>query len=210
MPAPRQAAVAADIDLSSLEQEARRRIGEMAYAYYSGGAGDERLLAENVSAWSHWRLHHRVLVDVSHVSTESTVLGAPVVLPVLLAPTAVQCLAHPEGEVATARGAAEAGACLVLSSLANRSLEEVAEAGGSPRAGCRSTSSRDRSKTVEVVRPGSGGIPRIGGDGRRPGVRVATARAARRRSPSGRPRAAEPLHCEHRAIPRRRLSCGDP
>jgi isopentenyl diphosphate isomerase/L-lactate dehydrogenase-like FMN-dependent dehydrogenase len=40
-----------------MEHEARRVIGEMAYAYYSGGADDERLLQGNIEAWSHWQLH---------------------------------------------------------------------------------------------------------------------------------------------------------
>lgn len=115
-------------DLALLEEEARRRIGEMAYAYFAGGAEDERLLADNVAAWHRWRLHPRVLVDVAAVDTSTTVLGTPVRSPVLVAPTAIHGLAHPEGEVAAGRGAAAAGACLVLSSLATRSLEEVAAA----------------------------------------------------------------------------------
>jgi 4-hydroxymandelate oxidase len=121
------------LDLPLMEEEARRVVGEMPYAYYAGGAEDERLLADNVAAWSRWQLHPRVLVDVSAVSTATTVLGSPVASPVLLAPTAIQGLAHPEGEVASARGAAAAGACTVLSSLATRSLEDVAAAApGSP------------------------------------------------------------------------------
>jgi 4-hydroxymandelate oxidase len=122
------------LDLALMEAEARRIVGEMPYAYYAGGAEDERLLAENVEAWARWRLLPRILVGVEEVSPATTVLGAPVDLPVLLAPTAIQGLAHPEGEVASARGAAAAGACLVLSSLATSPLEEVAGAApGAPR-----------------------------------------------------------------------------
>lgn len=122
------------LDLALMEAEARRIVGEMPYAYYAGGAEDERLLAENVEAWARWRLLPRILVGVEEVSPATTVLGAPVDLPVLLAPTAIQGLAHPEGEVASARGAAAAGACLVLSSLATSSLEDVAGAApGAPR-----------------------------------------------------------------------------
>ena len=62
------------------------------------------------------------------VSTATTLLGSPVGSPVGIAPTAIQGLAHPEGEVATARGAAAAGALMILSSLATCSLEDVAAA----------------------------------------------------------------------------------
>src|ERR1700684_3361804 len=48
--------LAIDLSLEDLEREARHAIGEMAYAYYAGGADDERLLAGNVEAWSHWQL----------------------------------------------------------------------------------------------------------------------------------------------------------
>ena len=114
-----------EFDLEQLEAQARRVLGEMPYAYYSGGAGDERLLADNVAAWARWRLHPKVLVDVSSVSTATTLLGRPVATPVLVAPTAIQGLAHPDGEEATARGAAAAGAGMVLSSLATSRLEDV-------------------------------------------------------------------------------------
>jgi 4-hydroxymandelate oxidase len=117
-----------DLSLEDMEREARRVIGEMAYAYYAGGADDERLLEENLTAWGRWQLHPRVLAGVSSVSTATTLLGSSVSLPVAIAPTAIQGLAHAEGEVATARGAAAAGALLILSSLATCPLEDVAAA----------------------------------------------------------------------------------
>lgn len=140
-----------DLDLEALEAEARRRIGEMPYAYYAGGAEDERLLADNRAAWGRLRLHPRVLVDVSNVSTATTVLGSAVASPFMVAPTAIQGLAHPEGEVATATGAAAAGAAMVLSSLATCSLEDVAA--GSPDAvrWMQVYVVRDRACTVELV-----------------------------------------------------------
>ena len=130
------------------ERDARHAIGEMAYAYYSGGAEDERLLQGNVEAWSRWQLHPHVLAGVSEVSLATTLLGSPVSSPVVVAPTAIQGLAHAEGEVATARGTAAVGALLILSSLATCPLEDVAAAAPDAAAGCRSTCS------------GSGGEPR--------------------------------------------------
>ena len=117
-----------DLSLDDLERDARHTIGEMAYAYYSGGADDERLLEGNVAAWGRWQLHPRVLAGIAEVSPATTLLGTPVSSPVAVAPTAIQGLAHPEGEAATARGAAEVGALMILSSLATCPLEEVAAA----------------------------------------------------------------------------------
>ena len=134
-----------------MEQEARGHIGEMAYAYYAGAAEDEVLLAENVAAWRRWELHPRVLVDVTTISTATSLLGTHVASPVMVAPTALHSMAHPEGEVATARGAATAGACMVLSSLATRSLEDVAAATpGAPR-WMQVYVVRDRRRTAEMV-----------------------------------------------------------
>ncbi|HUA94029.1 MAG TPA: hypothetical protein VMB82_00705, partial [Acidimicrobiales bacterium] len=47
------------LDLPLMEEEARRVVGEMPYAYYAGGAEEERLLADNVAAWARWQLHPR-------------------------------------------------------------------------------------------------------------------------------------------------------
>ena len=77
-----------DLSLEDLEDGARRAIGEMAYAYYSGGAEDERLLQGNVEAWSHWQLHPHVLVGISEsgvtpikVYTEAEALINGIALP---------------------------------------------------------------------------------------------------------------------------------
>ena len=140
-----------DLSLDDLERDARHAIGEMAYAYYSGGADDERLLEGNVAAWAHWQLHPRVLAGLDTVSTATTLLGTPVASPVVIAPTAIQGLAHREGEVATARGSAEAGALMILSSLATCPLEEVAAAAPDAPRWMQVYVLRDRSRTEELV-----------------------------------------------------------
>ena len=71
-----------------------------------------------------------MLVDVSEVTTATTVLGTETSMPLLVAPTAFQRMAHPDGELAMARGAAAAGTVLCLSTLATATIEEVAEASG--------------------------------------------------------------------------------
>jgi 4-hydroxymandelate oxidase len=114
------------------EALARQRMEPGAFDYYVGGAGDERTLAENSRAFDRVRIRPHVLTDVSRVDIEATLLGQRVSMPILLAPTAYHRLAHPEGEVATARGAGEAGALMVVSTMATRTLEDVAAAATGP------------------------------------------------------------------------------
>jgi 4-hydroxymandelate oxidase len=114
------------LDLAWLERRARERLDRSAYDYFAGGADDELTLADNPAAWARLRLRPHVLRDVGEVSTATTVLGAPVSLPVLVGPVAYQRLAHPDGELATASGAAAAGTLLVVSTQATASLEEIA------------------------------------------------------------------------------------
>ena len=87
--------------------------------------GNEATLRANRAAYERLTLAYRVLVDVSHRDPATTVLGTPVAFPVLVAPTAFQRLAHPEGELATARAAGAAGTVMVLSTLSTTSMEEV-------------------------------------------------------------------------------------
>jgi isopentenyl diphosphate isomerase/L-lactate dehydrogenase-like FMN-dependent dehydrogenase len=146
-----EAPLVTDLSLDELEDAARRAIGEMAYAYYAGGSDDERLLQANVDAWAHWQLHPRVLAGLPSVSCSTSVLGDQVSMPVAVAPTAIQNLAHPDGEVATARGAAEAGALMILSSLATSPLEKVAAAVPAAVRWMQIYILRDRPRTADLV-----------------------------------------------------------
>lgn len=113
------------LNLGELEELARRRLPPHAYDYYASGADDELTLARNVAAYRELELHYRVLVDVSRCSTATSVLGTPVASPIQVAPTAFHRLAHPDGELATARAAAAAGSLFVLSTLSTTSVEDV-------------------------------------------------------------------------------------
>jgi 4-hydroxymandelate oxidase len=118
------------LNLADVEAAAKGRLTALAYEYYVGGANDEVTLRENRSAFERLALRYRVLVDVSRRSTKTTVLGAPVDLPVLIAPTAFQRLACDEGEIATARAAASAGTVMILSTASTCTIEDVAAVGG--------------------------------------------------------------------------------
>ena len=110
------------------ERAAEERLEPGAFGYFAGGANDEWTLGENLAAFTRWVLRPRVLVDVSEVTTAVTVLGTEISSPVLVAPTAFQRMAHPDGETATARGAAAAGTIMCLSTIATATIEDVAEA----------------------------------------------------------------------------------
>jgi isopentenyl diphosphate isomerase/L-lactate dehydrogenase-like FMN-dependent dehydrogenase len=100
------------------------------HGYYAGGAGDELTLRDNVEAFRRWVLRPRMLVDVAACTTATTVLGHDVSMPILVAPTAFQRVAHPDGEVATARAAKAAGTIYCYSTLATSTPAEVSEPEG--------------------------------------------------------------------------------
>lgn len=102
------------------------------FDYYAGGAEDEVTLRANRTAWSEVFLRPRVLVDVSGVDTSITLLGERLAHPILVAPTAFQRLAHPEGERATARATRRSGSLLVASTLATTRVEDIAAAAPGP------------------------------------------------------------------------------
>jgi isopentenyl diphosphate isomerase/L-lactate dehydrogenase-like FMN-dependent dehydrogenase len=110
------------------ERLAEQKLDANALAYFAGGSDDEVTLRDNLAAFQRRKLRPRVLVDVSAVTTATTVLGTDVSMPVLVAPLAFQRMAHPEGEGATARAAAAAGTIMCLSTGATRSPCEVSEA----------------------------------------------------------------------------------
>jgi 4-hydroxymandelate oxidase len=120
------------VSISDMEAIAHARMEHMAWEYISGGAGDEITLRWNREAFDKIRLDTRVLRDVSNVDTKTSLLGIDLLFPVMLAPTALHKLAHPEGELATAKGAGDAGTAMVLSTMSSTSLEDVAKVATSP------------------------------------------------------------------------------
>ena len=114
------------INLSEYESLAQQHLSQMTLDYYRSGAGEEITLRENLAAFSRYQLHPRMLVDVSQRDLSVSFLGQSFPLPFFIAPMAFQCLAHPQGEIATAKAAAELGAVMVLSTLSTKSLEDVA------------------------------------------------------------------------------------
>src|ERR1700749_3470392 len=113
--------------LAEYERAALARMSPAALGYVEGGAGDEVTLADNVTAWRRWALRPRMLTGASRVDPGVTVLGVRRPHPVIVAPTAFQRLAHPEGEVATAQAAAATGTVMCVSTFASSGAASVAE-----------------------------------------------------------------------------------
>jgi isopentenyl diphosphate isomerase/L-lactate dehydrogenase-like FMN-dependent dehydrogenase len=139
------------VNVWDYEQLAEQKLDANAHTYFVGGSGDEVTLRDNLAAFERRKLRPRVLVDVSSVSTATTVLGTEVALPILIAPLALQRMAHPDGELATARAAAAAGTIMCLSTAATaRPAEVAAAAPGAPR-WFQVYVFSDRSQTQELI-----------------------------------------------------------
>jgi isopentenyl diphosphate isomerase/L-lactate dehydrogenase-like FMN-dependent dehydrogenase len=140
------------VNVWDYEQLAAGKLDPNAHAYFAGGAGDEVTLRDNLAAFERRKLRPRVLVDVRNVSTATTVLGTEVALPILIAPLALQRMAHPDGEIATARAAAAAGTIMCLSTASTTRPAEVASAAPDATRWFQVYVFQDRSETEELVR----------------------------------------------------------
>jgi isopentenyl diphosphate isomerase/L-lactate dehydrogenase-like FMN-dependent dehydrogenase len=143
--------VAEPFNVSEYERLAEERLAPDVFGYFQGGAGDEWTLAENVAAFNRWVLRPRMLVDVGRVITATTVLGQDLSMPVLVAPTALQRLAHPDGEAATARAAAAAGTIFCLSTISSVSPTELGDSAPEGKRWFQLYWSRDRGFTADLV-----------------------------------------------------------
>ena len=97
------------------------------FEWIRSGSGSE-FGGDNEAAFARRRLRPSVLVDVSDVRTETTLLGASVSLPVMVGPMGLQRAVHPDGELAMAAGAARAGSLFIVAVNATTSIEEIAAA----------------------------------------------------------------------------------
>jgi 4-hydroxymandelate oxidase len=120
------------LSLPEFEERARRVMTPMAYEFVAGGAADEHTLRWNREAFDRIRLRPRVLRDVATVDTRVVLLGRELAFPILLAPTAYHRVLHPEGEIATARGAAAAGVPWIVSMGTTTSIGDIAAAASVP------------------------------------------------------------------------------
>ena len=109
--------------------DARAALPEHVWRYFTAGARDEVSLAESLTSWADVRLWPHVLRDVRHPETATSLLGTTTGQPLGIAPTSLQRLAHPDGELALARAAAASDTLLVVSSNAGSTFEEISATG---------------------------------------------------------------------------------
>jgi isopentenyl diphosphate isomerase/L-lactate dehydrogenase-like FMN-dependent dehydrogenase len=120
------------LNVRDYEPLARRLMNPSAWAYFSAGVGDEVTLRREREAFERLRLVPRVLRGVGRADTSTAVLGTRIRAPIMVAPTGVQGLAHPEGECATARAAGGAGSLMAVSTGSSRRIEDVSAATTGP------------------------------------------------------------------------------
>jgi 4-hydroxymandelate oxidase len=145
------AGIAAGGALGAYERRARDVLPEEVYDFFAGGAGAEQTVASNLSAWAELELRPRILRDVEAVDMSVDVLGTRLAAPLMVAPTASQRLAHPDGELATARAVAAAGSLFVISTRASATLGDIAAAAPTAPRWFQVYVMRDRGWTAELV-----------------------------------------------------------
>ena len=118
------------INLHDFEEAAHQTLPGPIFDYFAGGSGDQLALNRNLNVYDRVLYVPRVLVDVSRVATQRQVLGRKLSSPLLVAPIAMNRLAHPDGELAIARAVRKLGLGMVLSTLSTTPVEEVTTALG--------------------------------------------------------------------------------
>jgi isopentenyl diphosphate isomerase/L-lactate dehydrogenase-like FMN-dependent dehydrogenase len=118
------------LNVHDYERRALELLSEGARSYFAGGAMDERTLADNRAAFSRRRIVPRVMTDVSRIDPSIEVLGRRWPWPFWICPTALHRMAHPDGELATARAAAAREITMAVSTSSSTDLAEIAGVGG--------------------------------------------------------------------------------
>ncbi|MFI8569219.1 alpha-hydroxy-acid oxidizing protein [Rhodococcus sp. NPDC078407] len=117
-------------NLARLEDQAAEKLSPEALGYIVASAGSGSTARANRTAFDKWSIAPRMLRSSAARDHACTVLGTDMPAPLLIAPVGIQTLAHPEGELATVRAAAELGVPYIHSTQASHSFEQIAEAGG--------------------------------------------------------------------------------
>jgi L-lactate dehydrogenase (cytochrome) len=128
----RDARLVAMISVDDVHRAARLRLPRPVYEFVAGGAETESSVRRNRSAWGAMTFRPHTLVDVADRDLSTTVLGRPVAMPLLLAPAGLARLVHPDGELAAAAAAGEAGTVMALSTGSSCTIEDVAAAASGP------------------------------------------------------------------------------
>ncbi|XP_078503207.1 2-Hydroxyacid oxidase 1 [Lissotriton helveticus] len=140
------------LSVDDFELYAKAALPKSVYDYYRSGADDQQTLADNVAAFARWKLRPRMLRDVSLLDLSTSVLGHNISMPICVGATAMQRMAHPDGETATVRACRSIGTGMMLSSWATSSIEEVSEAAPDALRWMQLYIYKDRELTKSLVR----------------------------------------------------------
>jgi (S)-mandelate dehydrogenase len=117
-------------NIADLRAAAQRRLPKGVFQYVDKGTEDQLAVDNNRQTLDRTKLLHRVLTDVSDVSTATDIFGHPAAMPLIIAPTGVAGMCWYEGELALAKAAAKAGVPFTLATGSNTSMEKVAQQAG--------------------------------------------------------------------------------
>jgi 4-hydroxymandelate oxidase len=120
------------LSLQEMEERARDSMSEMSDAYVASGAADEVTVRWNREAYDSISLRPRVLTEIESPDMRTKIFGMELPFPIFLAPTAYHKAIHPDGEIATAKGAGDAGAAWIVSAATNTCIEEIATVATAP------------------------------------------------------------------------------
>jgi len=120
------------VNLADYEARARATADGSTLDYYDGGSNDEITLRDNAAAFARITVYPKMFRGVGTRETGTTVLGAPVASPIIVAPVALLGMLHPDGEVPAVRAASAAGSIVTLSTFSVVPVEDVVAAAAGP------------------------------------------------------------------------------
>ena len=112
---------------------AKSRLPSPIFHYIDGAADDEVTYRRNTEAYDQCDLVPNVLTGVENIDMSTTVMGQKLDLPIYCAPTALQRLFHPDGEIGVGKAAEKFGTMFGVSSLGTASIEEIANLISTPK-----------------------------------------------------------------------------
>lgn len=140
------------ISIEDWQVRARQLLPDGPFDYIAGGSGGEETLCANRTAFQRWAILPRMLRDVSERSLQISLYNQTLKTPIMLAPIGMQGIAHPDGELASAKAAAECGVPFIASTVSTYSLEQIAAAMGDAPRWFQLYWSNDRDVSASMVR----------------------------------------------------------
>src|SRR5262249_54485414 len=116
-------------EYEDFERHARETLARGIYDHLAAGALSNWTRDENRRAFDRWVFDKRLMRPVANTDLSTSIVGAELAFPVMLAPSAFHRMVHPDGEIATGRAAKAMGTTMVLSTLSSTPLEDVAATG---------------------------------------------------------------------------------